>query len=54
MSDKKILNKNPRNIFEFSKVIFKILYLYAQEMIGLKNKNLLRYQIDQWQYLRNL
>ena len=40
MSDKKMLNKNPKNIFAFGKVVFKILYLYAQEMIRLKNKNL--------------
>ena len=40
MSDKKMLNKNPKNIFAFGKVVFKILYLYAQEMIRLKNTNL--------------
>ena len=40
MSDKQILNENPKNILDFGKVIFKILYLYAQEMIRLKNKNL--------------
>ena len=40
MSDKQMLNENPKNILDFGKVIFKILYLYAQEMIRLKNKNL--------------
>lgn len=40
IKDKRNLNKNPKNIIDYGKIIFDILYKYAQEMFSPKNKNI--------------